>query len=79
MSRPLLFIALGAVLGGLFGHFNACRSGACPLTAISPRFSHFSSRGAARVCSGKEDADFGGGLCVNTLTTGKIQADAASA
>lgn len=33
MSRPLLFLALGAVLGGLFGHFNACRSGACPLTA----------------------------------------------
>jgi hypothetical protein len=33
MSRPLLFLGLGAVLGGLFGHFNACRSSACPLTA----------------------------------------------
>jgi hypothetical protein len=33
MTRILLPIAIGAVLGSLMGYFGQCSSGTCPLTS----------------------------------------------
>jgi hypothetical protein len=33
MTRYLIPIAIGAVLGSLMGYFGQCTSGACPLTS----------------------------------------------
>jgi len=48
--------------------------------AVLARISHTFRREAQREpCSGKEGADFGGGLCEFTLSTAKIKPDAANA